>query len=670
MANQLANEASLYLLQHAGNPVEWWPWGPAALADARERDVPVLLSVGYSSCHWCHVMAHESFEDPAVARVMNEGFTCVKVDREELPDVDALYMQATVAMTGQGGWPMTVFLTPAGDPFWAGTYFPPAPRQGMPSFTHVLEGVAEAWRERREQVMRQAAMLTQGIHDQSAAGPAVEPPQGDAVDRAIDSLAGIYDDRHGGFGGAPKFPPSVVIDLLLRRYWAGHDDGGALAMATGTLDAMAAGGVFDQVGGGFHRYSVDDVWLVPHFEKMLYDNALLLRDYALAMRLTGEPRFGLVADRIATYLLREMRVGGGAFAAAQDADSPGGEGAFFTWTPAEIRAVLDDASAEVMITRFGVDERGNFEGRSILRVVGPDSPLVGPALDALYTARANRAAPARDEKVIASWNGLVIGALAEAGVGMRRPEWVDAARAAARFVVDQMIVDGRLMRVHAGGRARHLGTLDDHADLADGLLALYAADFDPQWLGTSRTLADAMLDLFADPDGGGFFMAGSDAPPLVARTRDLEDHPSPAGNSQAAWVLARLHRLTGDARYATAAEGAVALVAEQAARWPQAFGRALVAADMLAARPVEIAIPGRPGDPRTDALLDAARTHAGPYAVIAAGDPADPQVARAAPLMDDRPLVDGAPAAYVCSGFACRTPAPDAPALIAALGRP
>jgi hypothetical protein len=668
MANRLADEASLYLRQHADNPVDWWPWGEEAFADARERDVPILLSVGYSSCHWCHVMAHESFEDPSTAWVMNSEFTPVKVDREERPDVDALYMQATLAMTGQGGWPMTVFLTPAGEPFYAGTYYPPEPRHGMPSFIQVMEGVAEAWRERRDQVMRQAEMLTRGIREQSVVVVDAPPPGRDAIAGAMRTLGELYDEGHGGFGGAPKFPPSVVIDLLLRRAWAGSDpDGLAVAMSTGTLDAMAGGGVFDQVGGGFHRYSVDDIWLVPHFEKMLYDNALLLRDYALSLRITGNEGHGQVAGRIATYLLREMCVDGGAFAAAQDADSPGGEGAFFTWTPDEIRAVLEPDAAAAVMARFGVTDRGNFEGRTILRVVGPDSPLVPPALDALYEARAARPAPARDDKVIASWNGLAIGAMAEAGMGMKRADWVQAAREAARFVLDEMVVDGRLMRVHARGRARHLGALEDHADMADGLLALYAADFDPRWLEAAQAVADAMLELFADPEGAGFFTAGADAPPLVARTRDLEDHPSPAGNSQAAWVLARLALLTGGRRYDDAARGAVSLVATQAAKWPQAFARALQAADLLAARPVEVAISGPLDDPRTVALIDTVRIGAGPYAMVAAGDPSDARAVNAAPLLADRPLVHGAPAAYVCSGFTCQAPVTDPGALMSAL---
>ncbi len=677
MPNRLAQEASLYLRQHADNPVDWWPWCDEAFAEAYKRDVPVLLSVGYSSCHWCHVMAHESFEDPTTASTMNADFVPVKVDREERPDVDALYMQATLAMTGRGGWPMTVFLTPSGDPFWAGTYFPPEPRQGMPSFQQIMDGVTEAWQQRRGEVAEQAAMLSKGIQQQNTVVPGTGPDGPEAIAQALAALDAQYDLAHGGFGGAPKFPPSVALDFLLRRAWADPRGADARGMAAGTLRAMANGGVFDQVGGGFHRYAVDAIWLVPHFEKMLYDNALLLRDYALAARVLDDAAHAATAERIATYLLREMQLPTGAFAAAQDADSPGGEGAFFTWTPAEIGEVLDEQSARAVMLRFGVTEGGNFEGRTILHVatpmdavvaaVGPSAPaLIAAALPALLAARAARAAPDRDDKVIASWNGLVVGALAEAGVALDRPEWVDAARAAARFVLGEMVVDGRLMRVHADGRARHLGTLDDHADLADGLLALYVADFDPVWLEAVRTLADQMLARFCAPEGG-FFLAGTDAPALVARTRNLEDHPTPSGNAQAAWVLARLHLLTGDGRYAAAADGAVALVRDQVAKWPQAFGRSLVTMDLLAAAPTEVAIVGPAGDPATDALIAAARDAVGPYGVVAVGDPADPRAATAAPLLANRPLVNGRPAAYVCSRFACQTPITDPAVLHAAI---
>jgi hypothetical protein len=391
---------------------------------------------------------------------------------------------------------------------------------------------------------------------------------------------------------------------------------------------------------------------------MLYDNALLLGDYALAARVLDEPAYAATAERIATYLLGEMRVPGGAFAAAQDADSPGGEGAFFTWTPEEIGAVLDPVAAGAVMQRFGITEHGNFEGRTILSVTGPADPVADAALPALYAARLARPAPDRDDKVIASWNGLVISALATAGVELDRPEWIDAARETARFVLDHMVVDGRLMRVFADGRARHLGTLDDYADMADGLLALYAADFDPGWLEAARHLADQMLLRFAAPDGG-FFLAGSDAPALVARTRNLEDHPTPSGNAQAAWVLARLHLLTGDGRYAQAAEAAVALVRDSVAKWPHAFGRALATIDLLTTRPTEVAVVGPLDDPATQALIAAAHDAIGPYGVIAAGDPSDPRAADAAPLLAERPLVQGRPAAYVCSGFTCEAPVTD-----------
>ncbi len=665
--NRLASETSPYLRQHAENPVAWMPWGDEAFAIARDADTPILLSVGYSACHWCHVMAHESFEDAETAALMNDLFVCVKVDREERPDVDALYMQATLAMTGRGGWPMTVFITPSGEPFWAGTYFPPEPRHGMPSFRDVLRGVAEAWRERRGDVTKQADTLTQRLREQNDAVVGGGMPGPELVRDVVRGLADQYDDTHGGFGGSPKFPPSLALDLLLRRAWMQPEQPRAREMAEGTLRAMADGGIFDQVGGGFHRYAVDDIWLVPHFEKMLYDNALLLRDYALAHRVTGDPAHARTAEAIATYLLREMRLPSGAFAAAQDADSPGGEGAFFVWTPDEIQALLDERSARAVMLRFGVTAGGNFEGRTILnvatpmdevvRAVGGDAAaLIEQARPVLLTARSARAAPARDDTAVASWNGLAIGALAEAGVTLARPDWIDAARVAARFVLREMVVAGRLRRAHADGRGRHLGTLDDHADMADGLLALYAADFNPEWLLAARHLADRMLDLFADPTGNGFFLTGSDAPALVARTRDLEDQPTPSGNAQAAWVLVRLHGLTGDRRYEEGAEGAVRLVGEQMARWPQAFGRAIATLDALTCTRTQVAIAGPLNGPATIALVECARLHAGPYAVIAAGDPLDPRAAEAAPLLADRPQVNGEPAAYACSGFTCRAP--------------
>lgn len=676
--NRLASESSLYLRQHAENPVDWYPWGAEALDRARAEDRPVLLSVGYSSCHWCHVMAHESFEDAETAAVMNELFVNVKVDREERPDIDALYMQATLSLAGQGGWPMTVFLTPDGRPFYAGTYFPRTARGGLPAFADLCRAIAGAYRNRREDVEGQAAEVARRLAAASARAPFTDPLGARVVDDAVVGLARIFDPVEGGFGGAPKFPPSLALEFLLRRLWRRPDDLNAREMAERTLDAMAGGGIHDQIGGGFHRYSVDGHWLVPHFEKMLYDNALLARAYALAHRLTGGEGHRRVAEATLDYLLREMRVPGGGFAAAQDADSPGGEGAFFVWTPQELARLLPPEQALAVTRRFGVTPEGNFEGASILHVAAPmeavsrevgqeAAPLLDAARETLYAARAQRPAPARDDKVVAAWNGLAIAALADAGVALGREDYVAAAAQAAAFVLEALVVDGRLRRVHADGAAAHLGQLDDHADLCHGLLCLYAATFEPRWLAAAREIAGTMVELFADPDNGGFFYAGSDGETLVARTRELEDHPTPAGNSQAAHVLLRLADLTGDAALEELAVGALRVVGGDLSRYPQAFGTALIALEHHLAERREIAIAGPPGDPRTAALLAAARDGAGPFDAIAVGDPADPAAAAAAPLLEGRPLVDGAPAAYVCRRFTCLAPVTEPAALSAAL---
>jgi len=665
--NRLAQESSLYLRQHAANPVDWQPWGDQAFARARAEDRPVLLSVGYSSCHWCHVMAHESFEDDATAAVMNELFVNVKVDREERPDVDALYMQATLALAGQGGWPMTVFLTPDGRPFYAGTYFPKTARGGLPAFADLCRAIANAYRSRRDDVESQAAEVARRLAAASERRPAEDPLDRQTLDDAVVGLARAFDPVEGGFGGAPKFPPSLALEFLLRRLAKRPDDHHARQIVDLTLGRMAAGGIYDQVGGGFHRYSVDGQWLVPHFEKMLYDNALLARDYALSHRVTGNPDHARVAQESLDYLLREMRLPGGGFAAAQDADSPGGEGAFFVWTPEELAAALPEAQARAVTLRYGVAPEGNFEGRTVLRLAAPIDavsrelgedarPLLAAARASLYAARAARPAPARDDKVIAAWNGLAIAALADAGVILGRGDYVDAAAATAAFVLDALVVDGRLRRAHMGGGAHQLGQLDDHADLCHGLLSLYAATFHPRWLAAARELAGRMVELFADPEGGGFFYSGADGEALVARTRDVEDHPTPAGNSQAAHVLLRLAGLTGDAALEERAAGALRIVRGEMARFPQAFGTALIALDDLLAERREIAVVGPPDDPRTADLVRAARAGAAPADALAAGDPEDPAGAEAAPLLRDRPLVDGAPAAYVCVGFACRAP--------------
>ncbi len=477
--NRLAGESSLYLRQHGDNPVDWYPWGPEALERARAEDRPVLLSIGYSSCHWCHVMAHESFEDPETAAVMNDLFVNVKVDREERPDVDALYMQATLSLAGQGGWPMTVFLTPDGRPFYAGTYFPRSARGGLPAFSDLCRAIAGAYRNRRDDVEGQAAEVARRLSAAAARAPYAEELGAQVVDDAVVGLARIFDPVEGGFGGAPKFPPSLALEFLLRRLWRRPDDLHAREMVERTLDAMAGGGIHDQIGGGFHRYSVDGHWLVPHFEKMLYDNALLARDYVLAHRLLGGEGHRRIAQATLDYLLREMRRDDGGFAAAQDADSPGGEGAFFVWTPDELARLLTPAQARAVTGRFGVSAEGNFEGASILHVampmeavsreVGEDAaPLLDAAREVLYAARALRPAPARDDKVVTAWNGLAIAAFAEAGVILDRDDYIEAAAAAAAFLLDALVVEGRLRRVHADGAAAHVAAED--ALLAAALL--------------------------------------------------------------------------------------------------------------------------------------------------------------------------------------------------------
>jgi uncharacterized protein YyaL (SSP411 family) len=677
--NRLASETSLYLRQHAENPVDWHPWGEDAFQEAHVRGVPILLSVGYSSCHWCHVMAHESFEDEAIAALMNELFVNVKVDREERPDVDALYMQATLALSGNGGWPMTVFLTPAGEPFYAGTYFPPEPRGSMPGFPDLLRAVSNAYVSRREDVNAQAEQLVERLRSTTP------EPSGDGLsvgllEQSMVGLARIFDPAQGGFAGAPKFPPSLVLDYLLRRAWT-HNDRHAREMAALTLRRMAEGGIYDQLGGGFHRYSVDAVWLVPHFEKMLYDNALLARDYVLAHRVTDEQAYAQIARETLDYLLREMRVEGGAFASAQDADSPGGEGASFVWTPEQIHEALPDDQAQVALLRYGITPEGNFEGgTTVLRVaqhvdaisqqIGqPALPLLQAARSALLEERSRREAPARDDKVIASWNGLAVTAFAEAGVALERPDYVDVAAEVADFVLQRMVVDGRLMRTFQDGEALHLGQLDDYANLCQGLLALYEARFETRWFTALRELAERMIELFHDPDGGGFFYTGDDGEQLVARTRDLEDQPTPSGNSQAALALIRMSAMTGDRRLREIAEGAMRLVAPGIDRHPQAFGTALTCTGLLLDEFTEVAVIGDLDDPLTRDLVATARRAAGPDAVVASCAPGDAEAAAAVPLLADKGLVDGSPAAYVCRDFACRQPVVSPDALAAELGR-
>jgi uncharacterized protein YyaL (SSP411 family) len=676
MPNRLATSTSPYLQQHADNPVDWFPWGDEAQGLARELDRPIFLSIGYSACHWCHVMAHESFEDPAVATRMNERFVNVKVDREERPDVDAVYMQAVQALTGSGGWPMSVWLTPDGRPFYAGTYFPPVERHGMPSFTRVIDAVSEAWTARRDELLDAADQVSGAI------ARSIVPERGGAPDAsvltsAVDGLGASFDPRFGGFGRAPKFPPAMVLAFLCGR--AAMDPSfPALEMITTTLDAMAAGGMYDQIGGGFARYSTDTYWLVPHFEKMLYDNALLLRAYTQGGLLTHEPRYARIVEETITYLLRDLRRPGGGFASAEDADSEGEEGRFYVWSLAEVEAVCGADAAEA-IRYWGVTDGGNFEGRNILHVVDrhEEPPAaVQRARAALFERRAQRVRPGLDDKVLLAWNALLVRALAEAGAAFGRDEWIVAARETARFLLDNLRrADGRLLRswqetapeLEGQGRARHLAYADDHAALLAALLTLAELD-DPSWLTDAIAVADALVALFHDDDAGGFFTTGSDAPALIVRPKDYEDNATPSENSLAAHALLRLAALTGEHRYEDLATEIVDALAPLAAQHAVAFGERLQATERRVGAPLEIAIVGAPDDDATRALRREVTGRLLPTAVSLTADPASGGAGRS-PLLADRPLVAGRPAAYVCERFACRAPVTDPAALRAELDR-
>jgi uncharacterized protein len=626
--NRLADETSPYLLQHADNPVDWYPWGDEAFERARAEDKPVLLSVGYAACHWCHVMEHESFEHDETAALMNERFVNIKVDREERPDVDSLYMDAVVALTGQGGWPMTVFLTPAGEPFLGGTYYPPEPRYGMPSFQQVLVAVSDAYRERRGDVAGQAASIVDAVRRSSELAPSLEPLTDAILQDAARGLRTQFDVEWGGWGNAPKFPQASVLEFLLRMHLRGDES--ALPMVTATLDAMAAGGMYDLVGGGFHRYSVDREWLVPHFEKMLYDNALLAAAYLHGWVVTRNDRYRRVTEQTLDYMLRELRLPEGGFASAQDADTDGVEGLTFTWT-------LDDGVPEELLQPF---EHGRFVIRGALEE---------GERQRLFEAREKRTKPARDDKAIAAWNGLALAALAEAGRRFEREDYLDAARGLGEFLLGPLSTgDGRLHRTFRG-EAKGTGYLEDYADVAHGLLELHKATGDLRWLEEANRLARLALDLFADEERGGFFLAAADAEQLVARKKDLEDQPTPAGNSMLAFVLLQLARIYGDDELETQAVGVFRLIREALSRVPLAFGHALSALDLHFSPPREVAIIGR-----ADSEVARAALHGfDPNAVVAFGP------AEGIPLLEGKGLVDGKAAVYVCERFACQAPITD-----------
>jgi uncharacterized protein len=706
MANRLAQETSPYLLQHSENPVEWYPWGPEALERARAEDRPILLSVGYSACHWCHVMERESFEDPETAAYMNEHFVNVKVDREERPDVDAIYMEAVQSITGHGGWPMTVFLDPDGVPFYGGTYFPPDESRGMPSFRMVMEAVRDAFERKRDEISERASGVRARLGAIGALEPSDDLPGTGELRQAVERLLSGADRLRGGFGGAPKFPPASALELLLSRAPEGAGPAGeeALAVVERTLDAMLAGGIYDQLGGGFARYSVDSAWLVPHFEKMLYDNALLARAYLHGWQRLGHARYRRVCEETLDWMLREMRGPEGGFFSAYDADSEGEEGRFYVWTPAQIREVLganadgegprnpsslSDRQVERLLGFLGVSERGNFEGANVLHLAegAAAEPPAGfeEARRALLAAREERVRPGLDDKRLCSWNALAIAALADAGAVLERQDYLAAARECADFVLASMRdPSGRLLRTFKDGEARLNAYLEDHAFLLEALLALYEASFERCWFAAAVELARTMAERFGDPERGGFYTTSSDHEELIARRKEIGDHPIPSGNSAAALGLLRLAALTGERDYERQAEGVLRLFAEPALRHPESFAHFLRALDfrLSPTREVALVAPAAPsggqadGTPAPDTggktvseekvandgldeLAAVVRASFRPHLVLAGG----PEGATEPPLLKGRMAVDGRPAAYVCENFACQLPVTDPQAL-------
>ncbi|HIB11758.1 MAG TPA: thioredoxin domain-containing protein [Dehalococcoidia bacterium] len=676
MPNRLINETSPYLLQHANNPVDWYPWGEEALERARSEDKPILLSIGYSACHWCHVMERESFEDETIAGLMNENFVSIKVDREERPDLDQVYMQAVQMLTGSGGWPMTVFLTPEGKPFYGGTYFPPDDRQGMPGFPRLLTSIAEAYSTNRGEVDRVTQQLTTQMSQSN------QVPQGtsiltvDILHQAYSSLATNFDYQNGGFGNAPKFPQPMTPEFLLRYYHHGYNPR-ALELVELTLEKMAYGGIYDQIGGGFHRYSTDPYWLVPHFEKMLYDNALLARLFLHTYLITGRALYRRVVEETLDYVLREMTDPSGGFYSAQDADSEGVEGKFFVWSPGEINAVMGDTDGEVFAGYYGVTAGGNFEGKNILNIrqnpeefaetKGLTADQLGDIINrgskALLEVREQRIHPMRDDKVLASWNGLMLRSFAEAAAALGRPDYLAVAIKNAGFLVGSMKSDGRLLRTYRDGQAKLLGYLEDYSFVIDGLLALYEATFDLRWLEEAVTLADSMIELFWDEGIGGFYDTGSDHETLVVRPRDVFDNAQPCGGSVASDVLLRLAVFTGKSDYSAKAAVPLRSLHQAMSQSPGGTGHWLSALDFYVSPPKEIAVIGPRDDPATQALLDTVFHRFLPNKVVMGVEPPlSPTVGNSGsdiPLLAGRGMVGGLPSAYVCQNYACQLPVTD-----------
>ncbi|MGE0127135.1 MAG: thioredoxin domain-containing protein [Blastocatellales bacterium] len=679
--NRLINETSPYLLQHAHNPVDWHAWGEEALERARREGKPVLLSIGYSACHWCHVMEHESFEDEAIAKLMNDNFVNIKVDREERPDLDTIYMNAVQMMTGHGGWPMTVFLTPDGKPFYGGTYFPPADRHGMPGFPRILIALAEAYRERRDEIENSADGVLSELKrlDRVAAQPG--DLNYEIADNAANQLLRTLDPVHGGFGNKPKFPPSMSLQFLLRQ-WSRTKDSSALNAVELTLNKMARGGMYDQLGGGFHRYSVDEKWLVPHFEKMLYDNALLSRVYAEAFLATGNEFYKRIATETLDYVIREMTGKSGGFYSTQDADSEGEEGKFFVWTPEEVTALLGEEDARLFNRYFDVSEMGNFEGHSILHV-DEDVDVIARLMrvsrerlveaiergrPVLFDTREKRIKPHRDEKMLTAWNGLMMRSFAEASRAFDRKDYLEVATRNADFLLANLRRDGRLLRTHKDGESKLNGYLEDYAYVIDGLLALYEASFDLRWFEEARALAETMIAQFWDDEAGGFFFTSADHETLITRTKDFYDNATPAGNSVAAAALLRLSLFTGEDRYRQMAETILRMMKPTMMRAPSAFGYLLSALDLFLASPYEIAIIGASEAEETRAIINAVFKRYLPNKVAAFASGADSKASRTIKLLEGRDRIDGKPTAYVCRNFYCEAPVTDAQALAERLG--
>ena len=663
--NHLINESSPYLLQHAHNPVDWYPWGEEAFRKARQEKKPVLLSIGYSACHWCHVMAHESFENEDIAQLMNELFVNIKVDREERPDLDQIYMNAVQMMTHHGGWPMTVFLTPDGVPFYGGTYFPPQDRYNMPGFPRVLISVAEAYRDRQNDIAETSTSLLKELRRLSEPTGADNTIEKELLDAAYAGMVRSYDSINGGFGGAPKFPPAMALEFLLREYVrTGNQD--ALDMVEHTTDKMARGGMYDQLGGGFHRYSTDSKWLVPHFEKMLYDNALLSRLYLHYYQVSQSPLARETAEGILDYVLREMTDSAGGFYSTQDADSEGHEGKFFVWDLDEIKSVLGEADVALFVRYYNVTHSGNFEGKNILNV-NPSAERPNPeSLRKLFKVREQRIKPDRDEKIITAWNGLMLASFAEAGVILHRTDYTEAARRNADFVLSNLTRDGFLLRTYKDEVAKFNAYLEDYAFFIEGLVTLYETTGEFRWLKEALAMTDRMIEEFWDEEGAGFFFTGKSHEKLIIRSKDYFDNAIPAGNSVAAAALLRLAILTDNQRYRELAQGVFGEIAHSARSYPSGFGYALSAIDFLLSSPKEIAIVAKDSAGIQPLLQEAWRKYL-PNKVVAPGLVDDSEAIGTIPLLQNRPLVDGQATGYVCEHYACKQPVTTAEALAAQL---